>query len=81
MTYIVITSSDGEFSIKTMNKETLEERLNDEYYGDETYPANFIKLEDLKENPCPYWSHQDVLIIKGDAVEPKQKEVITKWEV
>jgi hypothetical protein len=75
-TYFVITNSDGDTNVETINKEELLIRINDGYYG--SGREVFDKLP--KENDTNYWG-DGVLIIKGSIVSPKPITKITEYTI
>ena len=69
--YYVIGNSDGDTYVDECNKEVLEERINEKYYGN----VNFI--DNIVTNDTNYWKNE-VLIIKGKIVVPKDEKVVIK---
>ena len=69
--YFVIVNIDGDTYIDNIPKEELETRLNEGYYGD---GSCFEKIDNSNTN---YWKN-NILIIKGEIVVPKEEEVVIK---
>jgi hypothetical protein len=75
MYYVISTSEDGDVSLESMSRETLLERLKENYWGD--YPIH--KLE-----PGIGVGLQDsagIYIIAGESVVPQPKQVVTEWDI
>ena len=74
--YFVIHNSDGDTNVEKVSKSELEERLKENWYGENPEFLNDIP----KERDTNYWG-ESYLIIKGQIATPKQKQVVTVWEV
>lgn len=74
--YFIISNSDGDTTVDVVDKETLLERIDDGYYGNDRKP--FKELP--KENDTNYWS-DGILIIKGKVVSPVAEQVVTKYNI
>lgn len=72
--YFIISNSDGDTTVEAVDKETLLQRIEEEYYGKGVYG------ELPKENDTNYWG-DGILIIKGKVVSPVAKQVVTKYEI
>jgi len=73
MKYFVIRSNDeGEVSVAQMDRNELETRLNEYYWGDDVQFLN--PADDLRYN-------SGLIIIKGEVVRPKARQVVQEWEV
>ena len=74
--YFLISSSDGDTSVTLYTHSELCQDLNDLEPGHKV--SDFMsKVESSDPN---YWGRR-VLLIKGEIVVPKAKEVVTKVEV
>jgi hypothetical protein len=76
MYFVLTTSCDGA-SLEKISKEELEKRLNDEDYycrDDQSDWMDDVRHVDLMSDAIK-------IIIKGEIVVPKAKEVVTKFEV
>lgn len=73
--YVIRTSEDGDVSLDAMTKETLLQRLNTRYWGDQIIrkiqPGERVNLQD----------QSGVYIIEGEVVVPYPKEVVKEWVV
>ncbi len=77
--YFIISNSDGDTTVNQMNKQELVEALsNDEGEEGTSYWGAVDFVKNLNENDTNYWGG-DILIIKGNIVVPKPKEVITSY--
>lgn len=76
-TYFVIRNSDGDTTVEEVTGDELRKRLNteDPYYGSREF---FDKMP--TERDTNYWGN-NVLIIKGEIVTPKPKEVVTRYDI
>ena len=75
--FVIECSEDGGVFIEVYDYvEKLEEILNS---GD-LYGAFIEDLTRMNGNP-QYWGDNEILIIKGKAIQPKPKTVVEKWEV
>lgn len=71
--YIVIyCSEDGDKGIESYSEEELEARLNENYWGKN------VKFGTADENLDMFVG---IIIIKGNTIIPKAKEVITKYKL
>lgn len=80
MTYFVLTSTEDGTSISEgMTKGQLDKFIQE--LIDDGYEPNFLSKIPVSDKG--YWHVPDnsFLIIKGEIVVPKKKDVITKWEV
>lgn len=74
--YFVITSDEDGGHVDCLDKATLLERLDDDYYGSEVkFLSTMPKKDELN-----YWGY-DAIIICGDIVSPKAVEVVKKYEI
>ena len=75
--FFVIRNSDGDTSVTPYTHEMMKEALNDEDFG-----TDFIFLDAVPtERDTNYWGEGRCLIIKGEVVVPKAKEVVTIFEI
>jgi hypothetical protein len=74
MKYFVIYNGDGDTSVREFTKDELLEELDDGAWG------NATPLEMLTNSDTNYWG-DNFLIIKGEIVTPKKKEVVTKFDL
>jgi len=73
--YFMISNSDGDTYITSLTKTELLEEL-------EEREIQFITSEELeKEYDTNYWGENVALVIKGDVIIPKPKEIIMSYEV
>ena len=73
--YYVISNSEGDTTVEEMSKEKLIERLEEGYYGG---VDSLISIPE--NNDTNYWGN-NILIIKGSIVRPKEKKVVTKYNI
>lgn len=75
--YLVLCfSEDGEVSASFWDKFSLLEKLNEHYWG-----RNVEFVESLStENDSTEWSNK-LLILKGEIIIPKAKNVITEFQI
>jgi len=77
MYFIITRDQDGEIHTEALDKTGMADWLK-ERMDEEDIPT-FVK--DLKESDPQYWKGEEAcLIIKGEIVVPKPKEVTTKYE-
>lgn len=74
--YFLIYNSDGDTHVKTVSKERLLEDLDNGDYGEDP-----IFLDEIPQSDTNYWGEERYLIIKGNIVTPKAKEVVTKHDI
>jgi len=74
--YFVVYQDDKESTTLCFNSKKELSEFIDEY--DDEKPT-FVALEELQEQRDPAYWH-GLLIIKGDVVTPKPKEVVKEWE-
>jgi len=72
--YYVIRNSEGDTYVERISKQELVKRLNENYYGEEY--LNGVP----KESDTNYWGGQ-TLIIKGEVVVPREKRVVTEFDI
>ena len=72
--YFVITASSDGIQVIQMEHAELTQRLAEGYWGE-------YQFVDVIPDPDPNYWRSGALIIKGRAVIPTAKEVITAWEV
>jgi hypothetical protein len=71
--FVISCSEDGETTVEVMDRETLLERIESEYWGSKEV------LSELPENTdTNYWGN-GLVIIKGKMVVPKAEQVITRY--
>ena len=75
--FVIVGSEDGGCSCKKMTKEQVLKVLTPDEYGDLYYG----KREVLKELPTQIDNFVDMVIIKGEIVVPKVKEVVKEYEL
>lgn len=77
MYFIITRNPDGELYTQTTDKDGIEKWMKDRI--DEEDIPTFV--ENLEEPDPQYWKGEEAcLIIKGEIVVPKAKEVTTKYE-
>lgn len=78
--YFMITNSDGDTYITPLTEEELIADL-EEREG-EGYGAKFVTKEELDADcDSNYWEENAALIIKGEVIVPKPKDIILSYEV
>jgi len=81
--YFIITASDGEPDLEILTKDELEIRLGEEF-EDYMY-EHFCSEGDLsflsEGGDLTYLNNSYVILIKGDIIIPKKKEVVTQYEI
>jgi len=75
--YFIIQNSDGDTTVQQVPKEELARRLTPDKNGDNSYGSDGF-LEEIKEDDTNYWG-ENILIIKGDIVSPKPKDVVKSY--
>ena len=71
MSYFVLYASDDGLNIEQMDKETLEKRLDENYWG-----GVVISHSMLKETDPNYWGDR-LIIIRGEIAVPMAEKVVT----
>lgn len=82
--YFIIRNSDGDTHIEPVSKEKLMKVISPDEDGNTYYGHidNITFLDAIPENTdTNYWGSDKVLIIKGEIVTPKPKEVIKTYEI
>lgn len=74
--FVISGSDDGEPSIEVLDKEVLEERLNEDYYGTPVFPSLLSNYDDLRQLGAG-----QLIIIRGKQVIPQAKTIVQKWGV
>jgi len=75
--YYVIQNSDGDTRVDCITENVLKERLAEQYWGN----IGFVDMNQLnKNNDTNYWG-ENIMIIKGDIVIPKEKSVVIEYDV
>jgi hypothetical protein len=73
--FVISCSEDGETTVEVMDKETLLERIGEEYWGSKEV------LTEIPENTdTNYWGN-GMLIIKGKMVTPKPEQIVTRYNI
>jgi len=74
--YVITTSEDGDVSISVMDKETLQARLKEKYWGR-------VPIRRLDKNVLFFDLRNEagVIIIRGESILPKPVQVVTEWEI
>jgi len=74
--YYIIKNSDGNTTVDEVTKDELINRINPEepYYGDKNF------LQKITDKDTNYWG-ENILIIKGCIVIPKEKEKIVTYDI
>lgn len=75
MNYFVLSSTEDGMTISILNKESLETRLAEKYWGED------IEIFTSAPDKDPMYWPAGLLIIKGEVIVPKAVEVVTKFEV
>lgn len=81
--YFIITNSDGDTRVEPVSREKLLKRITPDEDGncDYGHVDNVTFLDSIPENTdTNYWG-EGILIIKGDVVAPKAKEVIKTFDL
>ena len=76
-TYITIHNNDGDTHVESMDRETLLERIEENYWGSSVKYMHEVPVDNSDTN---YWG-DCVLIIKGTVVVPQAEQVITKYMI
>lgn len=72
---IIYCSEDGDTSLQMVTRETLLERLNEDYYG----KMPVFELKNGQHVNCG--DVAGIYIIKGVSVIPQPKKVVTEWDI
>lgn len=81
--YFVISCDEDGASIKILSKDELEESLapeDGENFGD-WGEVGFMDENSINENPNAFYWQDNILIIKGQIVDPKPLTVVKRFEV
>ena len=81
--YFVITNSDGDTRVTPVSKETLMKEITPDEDGNTDYGHidNITFLDAIPEDTdTNYWG-EGILIIKGEVVTPRPKEVVKTLEI
>ena len=73
--YFVIYNDEGDTGVEVLSKAELEKRLDEHWYGES--PQFFYGTPE--ESDTNYWGG-GILVIKGEIVTPRAKQVVTAWE-
>ncbi len=73
--YFVITNSDGDTCVDMITEEKLLKRLDEKYWGEDVKFLNEIPTSDTN-----YWG-ETVLIVGGEIVVPKPKEIVVSYNL
>jgi hypothetical protein len=76
--YFVIRNSEGYTRIDRIDREELERRLSEHWYGEHVRFLATIPDSDSNNWPDP---ESDILIIKGEIVTPTPQEVVMRYVV
>ena len=75
--YFVIRNSDGDTTVRTLNKKQLLEYMKDGDFGNNGEDI----LDEIPENAdTNYWG-EGVLIIKGHQVSPTAKQTVVEFDI
>lgn len=84
MKYFVIFNNDGETFVEILTENGLRSVLDEKEYGDD---VEFMDVDEsnvgdmvLFEANTNYWGGK-ILIVKGEAIVPKPKEIVKTWKV
>jgi len=80
MYWVFYTSEDGDTSFQVLNRNELQLRLNENYWG-ETEQVRFLAINKSMGDVHILPTHAGVIIIKGELVVPKAKKFVTTWDV
>ena len=73
--YFIISNSNGDTLITAVTKTELLEELEDR-------DVEFLTKEELNaDNDSNYWGENVLLIIKGEVIVPKPKDIIQSYEL
>lgn len=76
--FFVICNSDGDVRIEEFTKDKLIKELNEQAWGEK----GFVDSAELKETngDSNYWG-DNILIIRGNIITPKTKEIVLSYTV
>lgn len=74
--YLVINATNSGLKVEQIDRETLERRLNEDWYGER---VQFLSAP--PERVFGAWPEDAILIIKGEIVTPTAQEVVTRYVV
>lgn len=77
--YFLILNSDGDTIVEEYTKEELEKELN-EWVEDSKDPSSIKFLNHIDDKDTNYWG-RNMLLIKGEIITPKAKEVVIKFSL
>lgn len=63
--YFVISNSDGDTYIQMMTREVLNQRIKEDYFGED---VSFIETE--LQSDTNYWPENSVMVIRGVIAKP-----------
>lgn len=76
---IVVSSSDGDVTIQRLTREQLSQRLKEHYWGNE---PRFLAVADFGQSDwLDLTARGGIVIIDGDVIVPKPKQVVVEYEV
>lgn len=82
VTYFIISADgDGDIRITSETRDGLLKRLNPDEHGDIELMAADVLAALPDTIDVQYWDGPFALIIKGEIVTPKAKEVVTRFEI
>lgn len=73
--FVIYTDKDGDVSLEIMRKDTLEHRLNENYWGANVY------LKSLPDQEHDLQGLPGLIIIEGSLIVPEIVETVTKWQI
>lgn len=76
--FIIKSTADGTTFDGPLTRETLEKRLAENYYGPN---KRFAAKNPGTDGFCFRLDDDELLVIRGNIVQPKPSEVVTRWQV
>jgi len=77
MSYFLIYQDDEEATVKRVTEKELKEMLKEMIENEE----EVIFLKKIESTDPAYWEENAYLLIKGEIIVPKPKEVVTEYEI
>lgn len=76
--FVIGCTADGTTFDGPLSRETLEKRLAENYYGRcKSFATKIPGIDGF----CLQMGEDELLIIRGNIVQPKAQDVVTRWRV